>query len=844
MKKIVFSFVLTSVFLAFFTACSQDFSIPHGLQVKTEAQYNFTVAEIEKDLSEYISAEKMSANIGSSGFEFYDYNPGGNQKTQSFLLRMPIQEIPLDFSSYLENMDIGKNLEAMSFEQEIAVPNVNLNKTQQIDTTVLNDVLCGLMTISSTTDGQQKPQKVNFGNFGTVVVQSGSMVLGTNASGKVSLYSGADLSTPALAQAATPICTATISNGTVSLPLSGKTIYGNGTYICFEDETSSGLAFAGSLVNGKISKATGVTANTSEIDLGNQTFPIKDSTSGLEECVFGTGSTITLAFEPPASWTNVTVDQNVTFTGGLNLSFTSSAPQNVENKVLKNEDINASIKVTLKLANADIVISDKPSMKLSSDITKIASLTASVPDGVVTDINVNKSLDSGATDMINKIVWEPGCGIKVSYVNTFPAENDFSLTGVQSTFLGLNSPGAAKNIAGGTVSPAELSFVTDTETTTTLSSPTNVDFKAKLGLPNQAANKFTVKNVEPGKSYKIKIDITPVFNWKSLEVKMDNLTGLNNTGSPTQLDMNPTKLLGELDTALKLTAPNTISDKLKLSSLKISLFCEKPDISLFNSAQFHGTIKIKGGANTAYLLNNEDMTFVPEPELRKNDKGSVVSTVSGGVTVDLAPVLNSMASTDKLEFSYDLGLSTGESGPVIINKADLENSTATSMKITAIMILPLDFVLNTNGAGKFEIDLLKIADKTFVAGDKDLLGRSEATPAGESNEYLKIIDSVTVAYTSTKIPVNSSKPVSLIIDLDEANPDSSKRGLFGENVLSLKGGSYTENPNKVLENLIYPKMVLRLQDGTISLPREMAFKTRLDLAISTNGEPLDLWGGN
>lgn len=847
MKKILFSFCLTSLFLTLFAGCSQNFAIPTGLQIKTEAQYNFTVAEIEKDLSEYISAGSLSEKInggGSSSFEFYDYNPGGNQKTQAFLLRMPIQEIPIDFSSYMENMDVGKNLDAMSFEQEIPVPDINLNKNQTIDTTVLNDLLCGMMTVSGNTDGTNKPQKVNFGAFESVTIQSGSMTIATGASGRVRIYSGAEITSSLLAEAATPIGEATISEGSAKISLTGKTLYGNGTYICFVDEGSL-MPFAVTLAGAKILKATGVTASTEEIDLGSQTFPVKNESSGLEECTFGSGSTITLKFEAPSSWKNVTVSQNIKFTGGLDLSFTTNDPLDVENKVFKNDDINASIKVKLILTSADIVLADKPSMVLSSDIKKIKSLTASVPDGVVTDINVDKTLDSGATDMIQKIKWEKGCGIKVKYINTFPAGNDFSLSNVKSSFIGLDASATPGTIAGGTLTETPLDFVTAAETETDLTTQKKVDFKATLGLPNQVGKKFTVTDVEPGKTYKIKIDITPVFNWSSVFVKMDSLSGLNNSANPTELDMNTKTMLGSLDEALHLTGADTISDKLKLSSLKISLFCERPDIAIFNSAKFHGTVKIQGGANTSYLLNDEDMSFAAEPALRKDDKGTVINTVSGGVTVDLAPLLNGMGPTDKLKFTYDLSLSTGESGSLEIKKKDLEKSEATSMKITAMMVMPLDFILDSGNANKcFDLDLLKIADKTFNAGDSDMLGRTEASDPSDSNKFLSIIDSVTVAYTPSKMPVLTSKPVSLVIDLDEANPDSTKRGVFGEKVLSLKGGSYTENPNKVLENLIYPKMVLRLQDGTLSLPREMAFKTRIDLSIDTNGKPLDIFGGN
>ncbi|MBQ1972355.1 MAG: hypothetical protein II223_07915, partial [Treponema sp.] len=138
--------ILLLALMAF--SCKMDFQPPKKVGIKTEATYNFTVANIQKDFSEYISAESLqnmmnpsvSSNVGvmqniykedlgiTEGLKFklYDYNPNNRTEStisQKYIAEMKLQEIPIDVGSYFENMDFASQLKEMSFDQSIVVPN-------------------------------------------------------------------------------------------------------------------------------------------------------------------------------------------------------------------------------------------------------------------------------------------------------------------------------------------------------------------------------------------------------------------------------------------------------------------------------------------------------------------------------------------------------------------------------------------------------------------------------------------------------------------------------------------------------------------------------------------------
>ena len=847
MKKTVKCLFASAALFILLTGCVQfqNMTVPKKVQVKTTAEYNFTIAEFEKDFSDKLSAATIQSSIGEN-FEFYDYNPGGNQEVQQYLLRMPLEEVPLDFGSYMESIDIGKNLDAMNFEQDIPIPNLQLNAEQEIDLEILNTMMIGLLAVKGNIG--TGPQKVNFKGFSTVSISSGKLTINTaSANGTVKLYSASGL-TNAECSSATPIATGSLKSGKVVFDLSGKTLYANETYIDFVDDNTN-QEFVGTLnKTAKISKVTGLTQGDQTIKLDPVSFKGAGDSSPVKECVFSDDSKLSLNITTP-NWGGVTITKNIKLSGGLDLTFSGSETESLKDKIYTNQDIILEPELTLKFSNATIDFTSKPKFELSSEIKGFKSVTVKLPEGVKTSFNVSQELPSSASSMVKEIVWNAGSGIEIEYSNTLPAGNDMKMT-ASSDFIGLNSQTETIETTPGT-EKKKIEFHSDAEKTTSISNATKVDFSAKLELPGykDTENTITISGVEPGESYKIAMKITPVFDWKSITI---DTTALDEKGVPGKMavDFNPKTLLSSLDSMLDSSGTNKISDKIDLSKLELKLFCERPDYESFKNVQFKGKISLGGtsdGGQTldedaAYILGSkteeQQLMFSKEPALVKDSKGTVISDLTRVpcVGMDLASTINSISESEKLGLKYSLKL-TGTDGNnnLTLKKTDLNNSSNTSLKITAMIILPLELKVTAD----YTVDVMKMAGKSFDpnnSSEPDLLGRTDFSSSGGTMEKLmNIIESVSVTYAPSKKPIIGNAEIK--IDLDGTGKK------FEEKSISINGGIYTEKPKMIVENPVKPSVNVVLKQGELKIPRVMSFKTRLDLQIKTNGEPLE-FGGN
>ena len=846
MKKTVKCLFASAALFILLTGCVQfqNMTVPKKVQVKTTAEYNFTIAEFEKDFSDKLSAAEIQKSIGET-FEFYDYNPGGNQEVQQYLLRMPLEEVPLDFGSYMESIDIGKNLDAMNFEQDIPIPNLQLNAEQEIDLEILNTMMIGLLAVKGNIG--TGPQKVNFKGFSTVSISSGKLTIDTaSAKGTVKLYSASGL-TDAECSSATPIATGSLKSGKVVFDLSGKTLYANETYIDFVDDNSN-QEFVGTLnKTAKISKVTGLTQGDQTIKLDPVSFKGAGESSPVKKCVFSDDSKLSLNITT-LEWKGVTITKNIKLSGGLDLTFSGSETESLKDKIYTNQDIILEPELTLKFSNATIDFTSKPKFELSSEIKGFKSVTVKLPEGVKTSFNVSQDLPRSASSMVKEIVWNAGSGIEVEYSNTLPAENDMKMT-ASSDFIGLNSQTETIETTPGT-EKKKIEFHSDAEKTTSISNATKVDFSAKLELPGykDTENTITISGVEPGESYKIAMKITPVFDWESITI---DTTALDEKGVPGKMavDFNPKTLLSSLDSMLDSSGTNKISDKIDLSKLELKLFCERPDYESFKDVQFTGKIGLGGTSdegknlnNPTYILGTEtedhQLIFNNEPVLEKDSKGTVISDLAGVqcVGTNLASTINSISESEKLGLNYSLKL-TGTDGNknLTLKKTDLNNSSNTSLKITAMIILPLELKVTED----YTVDVMKMAGKSFDpnnSSEPDLLGRTEFSSSGGTMEKLmNIIENVSVTYAPSKKPIIGNAEIK--IDLDGTGTK------FEEKSISINGGIYTEKPKMIVENPVKPSVNVVLKQGELKIPREMSFKTRLDLQIKTNGEPLE-FGGN
>lgn len=841
MKRVLIAAV--TCFSLLFTACFNDITnitLPKEVKVSSHAKYRFTITELDMDLSQYLNISTLMSGSLSNGIQLYDYNPGGNQQKQMFLIRVPIQEIPLDFGSFMANTDLGSSLSAMSFEQEIEIPSVNINTSQEFDIAEINSMVNLMVSFTGAADGSFVKQQVNFAsNFDHVIYNTGSIIIqaeqssGVPLTGKVRLYTGATLSEAENNK----IAEGTLSNGQVTLNIDGKTLYGGNTFIAFEN---AGTGFVGSIATSSLLKSAHGVTSSSPVALPQLTasFPVGTGNDSLEECTFGTGSTLSCIIATP-DWQGVSVNKTIALSGGLNTTITGDSTD-LGGVTFTNEDIDATLDLTVSFSNADIYFNKKPKITMSTTIPLIQSVRVKLPDGTDTSINVNQDLPDEAKSMVHQITWKEGCGIKVKYTNTFPSGNDFTLKNVSSTFLGLT--GTTNQTLEAGKSNQTVSFLTDSENITTIGSTTKIDFRADLDLPGATAGKIIATNVEPGKKYKVMIEVTPVLDWKEIEIDSGDLS----SNGKICMDFNLGSMFSSLDSALH----TTISDKINLCELPIHLYCDIPNLDAFNNPNFAGKIKFfladssenQIGSNELYVLGSNSssavMPFAVEPALNKTADDVVISTVTGGLSADISLILNASASVpnSKLGVDYNIGLTTGSSGTITINHDALQNASNTTIKITAMVILPLEL----NLTGDVNVDIIEMMGVDRSDPNWDVMKRTEATSLGKIEKLIEIIDNVSISYAPTKKPFISSSDICIVMDMDGA-----ANSQFETKVLSLNGGKYAEDPTKLLNTYpLQPEVNLLLKAGQIAVPRAMGIKSKIDLGIDTNGKEVTVWGGS
>ena len=151
MKKIFNSFI--AICSLVFLSCG-DYQIPQSVSIKTDADYNFSVGSIEQDLSSFLNIKTISEKLNSSlaggtenafsSFSVYDYRPttDNTNPSQKFLAEVKLQEIPVDISEYLSNMDISTALTEQSFEQEFTIPSLSVDSlSSDIDLPDFNKII-------------------------------------------------------------------------------------------------------------------------------------------------------------------------------------------------------------------------------------------------------------------------------------------------------------------------------------------------------------------------------------------------------------------------------------------------------------------------------------------------------------------------------------------------------------------------------------------------------------------------------------------------------------------------------------------------------------------------------
>nr|MCR5172549.1 hypothetical protein [Treponema sp.] len=100
----------------------KNMQAPETVKIKSEgAKYSVPLGDVTMDMDKYLNASELASNMSNDGIEIYDYNHNGSDSVQEFLINFPISEIPLDFGTYLDGLDIP-TLISRNISQEITVP--------------------------------------------------------------------------------------------------------------------------------------------------------------------------------------------------------------------------------------------------------------------------------------------------------------------------------------------------------------------------------------------------------------------------------------------------------------------------------------------------------------------------------------------------------------------------------------------------------------------------------------------------------------------------------------------------------------------------------------------------
>ena len=847
MKKSLLFVILSSTFL-FFSCGFSNLQKPERVIVKTDAKYEFTVASFDSskdskfDVSKYLDVEKMikeaTSDEGSSGedpdldFDIYKYNDGKSD-FQQLLLHMPMNSIDFDFGETFKDMDFSMKMDSMSIDKDITIPELaNLDRQEKLDLsnikTALNSavVFTGLVTNSvDISVGKINPSDPD--PFESIAYKSGKLNVYVRdyISGTVTLYHDGVL----IAKSSEFRYTSDgisrefegISydfNYVAQIDLSGVSICKEGLKLEFDDNSNS--PFVGLIdTSSEIKSANGVNipeAQKPTIPPVNVEFPC-DLTDDILDCTIDEGS-LSVNILTPATWTSSVIQNyEIAITESLNCNISKTNPSaSLNGQKIKKGKVKASANMDLSFENANLDFDNPPEVKINLDVKKI-SATVKMPDNFEAKVDESQDIPDDLKQMINKIVWNAS-GFKLEATTNLPSGNDIDLK-ISSSFLGIDE--TSNTILSGTTETQKFDYLCADGTTTVLNGTgalSKFDIQGEILLPGAEEGKLSITNVEPGKTYNLKLGITPVFDWKEAEISNDmaNFSGAYDT----------TINMSTLFKSLEDSVGDDFLNNIKIGELPVYLYTSLPDLG-FENPSFNGSIKayyaktVEGQDKPVRIDNekNKDIWIVgnettptatieakPIPTFTYSDpvKKDEVTNDFGDETANFKDCLNTRFDEGTLFVDYNISFSSGNTGAITITSDTLEKlktNGKASIGIDILIILNMNFDLLDD----VNIDIMKLANseedptKPKPDKDRDLLGRESATSAEDYQQYLDIVKSAYVESVNTKLPIQSSGEISLKVKMykDQKEPDIIEFG-------NKKTTKFEIEPGKLLAAENYP----------------------------------------
>ena len=589
-------------------------------------------------------------------------------------------------------------------------------------------------------------------------------------------------------------------------------------------------------------------------------FTLNDTESDIfESCEVKQGKLFTEIIIP-SNWEGVSVSYSFSANGGLVVGEsegeTSETKKTIDlaNKEITKEQVNATAKITLTVQSGYSVSSSPLMLKISSDIESLKTLNVNLSD-VTTSFNKKEDLPEGMKDAFSKI-YLSSSGVKIDYVNTLPAGNNINLT-VKSEFFELNKTGVleAANTQG------ELELLSDSSKEIDIDNSSYYDFGVNISLPGAEPSepqKVSLQNVKFGDTYQISMNITPVLNWEKIVLKEGFAKN-----DKKELPFNIKELLSSVSD--KISDDNLFAN-IEIKSLPIYVFFTKPQTNgsnLFTNSKFTGKMSVYYGKETgankeiiSQTLVDENSTdenipkeigFVDYPELNISEDNKKVLTsldnVSFSLKGDVAKIINSAmkdtnGSGNSLYVDYDLEFTNGSNGELEISKDDL--ATKGSIGVYIYIVLPFEFRVSE----EVKVSAQKLLNDTI---DGDIFGRKSKDDFVNVEDYFALINSASVYYEFTKLPVCSDDSNSIAFDI------GMDCGEGGANIISItkdssiRKGTITISKKNVEDMLkeypVKPTMNLSIKKNSeFYIPQIFDVAVKLNLNIQTDGE-IEIFGG-
>lgn len=920
MKKIFNSFI--AVCSLIFISCG-DYQIPQSVSIKTDADYNFSVGSIEQDLSSFLNIKTISEKLNSSlsegnknafsSFSVYDYRPpltDSGTQSQKFLAEVKLQEIPVDISEYLSNMDISTSLTEQSFEQEFTIPSLSVDSlSSDIDLPDFNEIISSSAEIGLPPDlkiiipgnlnAEIEPFPININvtspEFSSISFYQGNLqvsiitdeeVYGSTVDAKLELL---DSDGNLVSQASNTIT----NQATFLLPIAGKTLKPN-MKLKLSGKQSGGkdLNFPEYKIRCifsaiKIKEIIGL-----KMDLGEQGNLAVDqkvyigTDDTFVSCVIGEGSLYAIA-RIPDRWTGVSSDSDLRIEGALKKSdgnaitesdFDKSQekPPYILNRTLNLKGhtfskeseaihVKGTVQINLDSENgADIYLEqdttdlNKIKVDTTCSITEIQSIIIDTAKAGIQDklsFKDEQELPPEINTYVDNVILTKA-GIEGTYTNTLPQGNDFTAE-FSSNFLFSSTTPKSQVFSKGENIPLSEELINTTENTIKFSESSKIDYALQIKLPGATSEHpeyAQFKNVKIGETYKIAINIKPVFDWKSITI--------NTAASEKQLkqkietDFNLSAMFKDISSSF---GDNEFFKKIELTQMPLYLYFSCPSqLDVLKNIQYKGILKFVCGDENLYVVGDKEngiekdgtlkFTTSKPLEFKNSSEESqiVISDISkypNSYPGDLAEMVNKTKNIQdsKLIIEYCLRISDSkneEKDKITISKSDFDqikaDTSTSTISIFARIIIPLEMKITE----QIDLNINKLAN---LNEDTDIFNRTEAPDLSEIMKYAQIVESMSVSYNSENKFFNyqndSSKSLQFIFNTGMTNLTTNVYGKTGD--LNLKNGKITvvyEDIKKILEQYPFtPKISVRLPQGTVYLPQDPSIKISCSIGLSTNG---------